>query len=147
MAGGGSSFQKVGNSGGPEGRPPAIRGRGSRRLATWGALVVAVPVLGVGFVAGPAGAGTVGQVSNFPGGGTSAPYGVTAGPNGSLWFANSGNNSIDFDFALASVLFIHGFQHEFAVPMLKSVRLLSCEHFNSFAAVHFGYKLGQLGRI
>src|ERR1700722_9366506 len=94
MAGGGSSFQKVGNSGGPEGRPPAIRGRGSRRLATWGALVVAVPVLGVGFVAGPAGAGTVGQVSNFPGGGTSAPYGVTAGPNGSLWFANSGNNSI-----------------------------------------------------
>jgi virginiamycin B lyase len=94
---GGSIFLKVGNSYGsdaPQKRQPTIRGRGHHRLGTWGALVVAVPVLAVGFVAGPAGAGTVGKVSSFAGGGTDDPYGITAGPNGSLWFANFGNNSI-----------------------------------------------------
>jgi virginiamycin B lyase len=71
-----------------------IRGRAYRRTAGWGALALALPLLGVGLVAGPAGASTAGKVSNFTGTGISEPYGITAGPNGSLWFANFGNNSI-----------------------------------------------------
>ena len=37
---------------------------------------------------------TSGVVSNFTGIGISGPTGITAGPDGALWFTNSGNSSI-----------------------------------------------------
>ena len=37
---------------------------------------------------------TAGVVTNYTGTGISDPYGITAGPDGALWFTNDGNNSI-----------------------------------------------------
>jgi virginiamycin B lyase len=39
-------------------------------------------------------AGAIGTVTNYTGTGISAPFGITAGPDGALWFTNAGNSSI-----------------------------------------------------
>ncbi len=37
---------------------------------------------------------TAGVVTNYTGPGIAGPTGITAGPDGALWFTNRGNNSI-----------------------------------------------------
>ena len=37
---------------------------------------------------------TAGVVTNYTGTGINDPYGITAGPDGALWFTNFDNNSI-----------------------------------------------------
>jgi virginiamycin B lyase len=74
---------------------PKVRRRGVRgRIGMATAALVLLPTAMVGLLSGSAGASTVGKVSNITGTGISEPYGITAGPNGSLWFANFGNASI-----------------------------------------------------
>jgi virginiamycin B lyase len=60
----------------------------------WAALLVAVPVLVIGMTAGTAAAAGSGKVKDFTGTGINFPNGITAGPNGALWFTNDGNGTI-----------------------------------------------------
>jgi virginiamycin B lyase len=57
------------------------------------AVLAGLPVLFVGLTAGTAAAASGGgQVSNYPctGTGINEPYGITAGPNGAVWFTSQG---------------------------------------------------------
>jgi streptogramin lyase len=69
-----------------------VRGAGGlvmRRLARRTAVLAGLPVLIAGLAAGTAAAASGGgQVSNYTGTGISAPFGITAGPDGALWFTN-----------------------------------------------------------
>ncbi len=61
-----------------------------RRLAGRAAVLAGLPILILGLAAGTAAAASGGgQVSNYTGTGISAPFGITAGPDGALWFTNS----------------------------------------------------------
>src|SRR5580698_9707507 len=75
-------------------RSSSGRGVASRRFAALSAVLLVLPVLVLGLASGTASASDAGTVSNYTGTGISSPYAITAGPNGSLWFANSGNSSI-----------------------------------------------------
>jgi streptogramin lyase len=76
---------------GPE---PATRRRSRiRRLAVWTALLLGLPVVTVGLTVGTA-AASAGKVTIYTGTGISSPSGIAAGPDGTLWFTNQGNNSI-----------------------------------------------------
>jgi len=68
---------------------------GHRLLAVVIAVALAVTGLAVG-TATPAGAAgdPLGTVTNYTGTGISYPFGITAGPDGNVWFANNDNNSI-----------------------------------------------------
>jgi streptogramin lyase len=60
-----------------------------RRLAGRAAVLAGLPVLIAGLAAGTAAAAAGGgQVSNYTGTGISAPFAITAGPDGALWFTN-----------------------------------------------------------
>lgn len=87
---GGTSFAVAGDVGAPGRRLSAVR----RRVGLATAALVILPGALVGLLAGSAGASTAGTVSNYTGTGIDEPYGIVAGPNGSLWFANFGNSSI-----------------------------------------------------
>ena len=91
---GGTNFAVSRHVGAPGRRASLGRRAARRRMGTAAAALVIVPSAMVGLLSGSAGASTAGQVSNFTGAGISEPYGITAGPNGSLWFANFGDSSI-----------------------------------------------------
>ena len=55
-------------------------------------VLAGVPVLVLGLTAGTAAASGGGNVTIYYG--ISGPEGITAGPDGALWFTNTGNNSI-----------------------------------------------------
>jgi streptogramin lyase len=81
-------------------RALVVGARGWRRAAralTALALVVSTGVVAVGTPAVPAGAAeptpAVGDISNL-GLGVAAPSEIAPGPDGALWFVNSGNDSI-----------------------------------------------------
>ena len=93
----------LGLAGGGPGR--GLRRRGlARRLRGPVAVLAGVPLLSVSLVAGvslEAGGAGVAEAASASGAGRvtiyaglSAPAGITAGPDGNLWFTNNGNNTI-----------------------------------------------------
>jgi streptogramin lyase len=73
--------------------PSAFCDRRRRVIAFFVSIGLAVSSLVVPWVASAANASTP-VVTNYTGTGISNPNGVTAGPDGALWFTNYGNNSI-----------------------------------------------------
>src|SRR5207302_2167281 len=72
--------------------PAARRRPAVRRLARSIVLLVGLPVLTFGLTVGTAAASGAGRVTIYPG--IYLPSGIAAGPDGALWFTNSGNSSI-----------------------------------------------------
>ena len=95
-------MRTLANTGGYPGWRLLQRGRGNSHTmaARWslllGALCIAVPLstLNPGLPAYASGrvVTTSNPVSIYSGPGISNPYGITAGPDGALWFTNNGNN-------------------------------------------------------
>ena len=82
--------RRAGVVGGPG---PVRRWRSAARRPLRGLVVLAgVPVLSVGLTAGTALASGGGHVTIYAG--ISSPHGITAGPDGALWFTNFGGDSI-----------------------------------------------------
>jgi virginiamycin B lyase len=79
-----------------DGRGRALRRRRlPRRLRGPVTVLAGVPLLSLSLAAGAAGTPAVsgaGSVTIYPG--IDSPRGITAGPDGALWFTNYGNNSI-----------------------------------------------------
>ena len=75
-------------------RPPGtLRRRGLKaRLAASTVVLLSMPFLIVGLTAGRAAASGAGNLKMYAG--VSGPDGITAGPDGALWFTNGGSNSI-----------------------------------------------------
>ena len=64
-----------------------------RRLSVLATVVaLCAPVLPVVALTAQPAAAAVGQITTYPG--ISAPFGITAGPDGALWFTNRNNSSI-----------------------------------------------------
>jgi streptogramin lyase len=55
-------------------------------------VLAGVPLVSIGLTAGVASASTAGSMTIYPG--IDSPYGITAGPDGALWFTNNHGNSI-----------------------------------------------------
>jgi hypothetical protein len=66
--------------------------RTARRVGRSLVLVVGLPLLTLGLTVGKAAASGAGRVTIYPG--IDVPYEIAAGPDGALWFTNSGNASI-----------------------------------------------------
>ena len=74
---------------------PSNRRRGHRLLAVVTAVVLAITGLAVGTATTASAAGDpVGTVTNYTDPSISGPFGITAGPDGNLWFTNRDDNSI-----------------------------------------------------
>ena len=71
-------------------RPSSVQNGLARRLVTSTTVLVSLSVLSLGLTAGSAAASGAGVVTAYTGTGIHDPHGITAGPDGALWFTNRG---------------------------------------------------------